>query len=303
MTGQAMMMRSQYASHYPVDADTLAQIVSLALREDIGRGDLTSMLTIPPGTPAHGVLLARQEGVMSGGLVVAECFHQCDSDATFTPLVAEGDSFSDGDHIGRVDGSARGLLAAERVALNFLQRLSGVATLTRRFVDEITDTDARIADTRKTTPGLRALEKAAVIAGGGSNHRFALYDGILIKDNHIALAGGIARAVAAARGGAPHTLKIEVETTQIHEVREALEAGAEIIMLDNMDDETMAEAVRLVGDRALLEVSGNMSLDRVRAVAELGVDLISVGLITHSAASIDISLNLEMPEKASRGGI
>lgn len=286
-------MTSQYRSDYPVEPRTLERIVRSALREDIGRGDLTSMLTIPAGTPGRGVLLAKQGGVMAGGPVVAECFRQGDPDSDFTALVAEGETFGEGDHLGQVEGSARGLLRSERVALNFLQRLCGVATLTRRFADKVEGTSARIADTRKTTPGLRALEKAAVVAGGGSNHRFALYDGILIKDNHIRLAGGIARAITAARNGAPHTLKIEVETAQIHEVREALEAGADIIMLDNMDEETMAEAVRIVGGRAIIEASGNMSLERVRKVAEIGVGLISVGAVTHSAPSIDISLELE----------
>ncbi len=281
-------------SDYHVNPRTLERIVRSALREDIGRGDLTSLLTIPPETRAQGVLLAKQDGVMAGGPVVAECFRQNDPGSMLTLLVAEGERFADGDHLGEVEGSARGLLGAERVALNFLQRLCGVATLTRQFADEVAGTGARVTDTRKTTPGLRALEKAAVAAAGGYNHRFALYDGMLIKDNHIRLAGGIAQAITAAREGAPHTLRVEVETAQPHEVREALEAGADIIMLDNMDDDTMAEAVRMVGDHALLEASGGMTLDRVRQVAELGVDLISVGALTHSAPSIDISLELEL---------
>lgn len=277
-----------------VSAELVTRIVRAALREDVGRGDLTSMLTIPAHVRARGTLLAKQDGVMAGGYVVAECFRQSDPGGSFEQTVAEGEHFTAGDCLGIVAGSARGLLRSERVALNFLQHLCGVATLTRRFVDRIAGTGARITDTRKTTPGLRALEKAAVVAGGGSNHRFALYDGILIKDNHIRLAGGIAQAVSRARQGAPHTLKIEVETAQLSEVREALAAGADIIMLDNMDDETMAEAVRIVGGRALVEASGGMSLERVRAVAELGVDLISVGKLTHSAPAIDISLELEM---------
>lgn len=276
------------------DPRTVATIVHTALVEDIGRGDLTSMLTIPAQTRARGVLLAKQDGVLSGGYVVAECFAQNDPGAVFTPLVEEGARFTAGDHLGEIEGSARGLLGAERVALNFLQRLCGVATLTRAFADAVAGTGARITDTRKTTPGLRVLEKAAVLAGGGANHRFALYDGILIKDNHIRLAGGIAEAIARARAGAPHTLRVEVEATHLNEVRAALDAGADIIMLDNMDDATMAEAVHIVGGRALVEASGGMCLERVRAVAQTGVDLISVGRLTHSAPAIDISLELEM---------
>ncbi|MGD9497785.1 MAG: carboxylating nicotinate-nucleotide diphosphorylase [Armatimonadota bacterium] len=277
-----------------VDHATVARTVRAALREDIGRGDLTSIVTVPPGTRARGVLLAKQDGVMAGGYVVAECFRQNDPGGCFEQRVPDGEAFTSGEHLGAVEGSARGLLGAERVVLNFLQRLCGIATLTRAFADQVAGTGACITDTRKTTPGLRALEKAAVLAGGGSNHRFALYDGIVIKDNHIRLAGGIAQAVARARRSAPHTLKIEVETATLDEVREALEAGADIIMLDNMTDEMIAQAVRIVGGRALVEASGGMSLERVRSVAELGVDLISVGRLTHSAPAIDISLELEM---------
>lgn len=277
-----------------LDPRLLESIVRSALREDIGRGDLTSMLTIPPQTRARGVLLAKQDGVMAGGAVVAECFRQNDPCCSLSELIPDGERFSSGEHLGRIEGTARGLLGAERVALNFLQRLCGVATLTRSFADELEGTGARVTDTRKTTPGLRVLEKAAVVAGGGSNHRFALYDGILIKDNHIRLAGGITRAIERARAGAPHTLKIEVETARLDEVREAVDAGADIIMLDNMDNEMMSEAMRIVGGRALVEASGGMRLERVRQVALLGVDLISVGALTHSATAVDISLELEL---------
>jgi len=277
-----------------VDPAAVARTGRDALREDIGRGDVTSVLTVPADTRACGVLVAKQDGVMAGGYVVVECFRQTDPGGRSEQLVGEGEAFAPGDRLGEVEGTARGLLGAERVALNFLQRLCGIATLTRAFADQVAGTGARITDTRKTTPGLRALEKAAVLAGGGSNHRFALYDGILIKDNHIRLAGGIAQAVRRAREGAPHTLRVEIETADLGEVREALAAGVDIVMLDNMSDEAMAEAVRLVGGRALVEASGGMCLERVRAVAELGVDLISVGRLTHSAPAIDISLELEM---------
>ncbi|MEA3401416.1 MAG: carboxylating nicotinate-nucleotide diphosphorylase [Armatimonadota bacterium] len=287
-------MRGNPLTGCPVDRRTLQRVVREALREDIGRGDLTTMFTVPADTRARGELLAKQEGVMAGGWAVAECFRENDPGSEFEQLVDEGERFEPGQRLGDVQGTARGLLGAERVALNFLQHLCGVATLTRRFADELEGTGARVTDTRKTTPGLRALEKAAVVAGGGSNHRFALYDGILIKDNHIRLAGGIAQAIERAREGAPHTLRIEVETAHLGEVREALEAGADIIMLDNMDNAMMAKAVSVVDGRALVEASGGMRLERVRAVAELGVDLISVGRLTHSAPAIDISLELEI---------
>ncbi len=273
---------------------SIERTVRSALREDIGRGDLTSMLTIPPDVSARGVLLAKQNGVMAGGSVVVECFRQNDPGCSLTDLLSDGESFEEGDYLGQIEGTARGLLGAERVALNFLQRLCGVATLTRQFAEALEGTGARVTDTRKTTPGLRALEKAAVVAGGGSNHRFALYDGILIKDNHIRLAGGIAAAVQRAREGAPHTLKIEVETANLDEVRQAVDAGADIIMLDNMDNETMARAVEIIDGAALVEASGGMRHARVREVGMLGVDLISVGALTHSAGSVDISLELEL---------
>lgn len=273
--------------------EQVRRAVREALREDIGRGDLTGLLTVHQAARARGEFVAKADGVMAGGYVAAECFRQSDRSASFEALVAEGRDFSAADRLATVEGSARGLLAAERTALNFLQRLCGVATLTRRFVQAVEGTGARIVDTRKTTPGLRALQKAAVVAGGGHNHRFALYDGILIKDNHIRLAGGVAEAIARARAGAPHTLKIEVETATLAEVEQALEAGADIIMLDNMDLATMRQAVETIGARALVEASGGISLDNVLAVAETGVDLISVGRLTHSAPALDISLELE----------
>ncbi len=269
------------------------RVVREALREDLGRGDLTSLLTVEATAHARGEFLAKAEGVMAGGYVVAECLRQTEETGVVKDLVQEGREFCVGEVLGRVEGSARGLLAAERTALNFLQRLCGVATLTRQFTEAVEGTGAKIVDTRKTTPGLRALEKAAVIAGGGRNHRFALYDGILIKDNHIRLAGGLSVAVARARVGAPATLKVEVETATLAEVEEALTAGADIIMLDNMDPDAMREAVGMIGGRALVEASGGVNLENVRSIAETGVDLISVGRLTHSAPAIDISLELE----------
>ncbi|MCE5240446.1 carboxylating nicotinate-nucleotide diphosphorylase [bacterium] len=271
----------------------LQAIVARALAEDIGPGDITSELAVPPHVRARGCFLAKQPGVLSGLYVAQECFRQVDPTVEFHALTSEGSVFSAGDQLAEVAGPARSLLTAERVALNFLQRLCGVATLTREFANRVAGTKARIVDTRKTTPGLRLLEKRAVRAGGGHNHRFALYDGVLLKDNHIAVAGGVAPAVAAARAGAPHTLKIEVEVTSLPQLEEALAAGADVALLDNMTPAMMAQAVALAGGRLLLEASGGINLDNVAAVAETGVDLISVGALTHSARAIDISLELE----------
>ena len=274
--------------------EAVVETVCLALAEDIGPGDISSALTILPGAHATGEMVAKQDGVLAGIAVAGECFHHLQEKVLWEPLVKDADEFRRGDALARVSGDARGLLAAERCALNFVQRLSGVATLTQAFVAQIAGTKARIVDTRKTTPGLRLLEKAAVLAGGGSNHRYALYDGIMLKDNHIAVAGGVISAIEAARRGAPHTLKVEVEAATLAQVREALSAGADVIMLDNMDCATMREAVGLIGGRALVEASGNVSLETVRDIAETGVDLISVGKLTHSAPAIDISLKLRM---------
>jgi len=241
---------------------------------------------------ARGRFFAKQDGVLSGLGVCEECFRQLDASCVLEALLEEGDSFSSGSDIAVVSGPARAVLGAERTALNFLQRLCGIATLTRSFVDAIAGTSARIVDTRKTAPCLRALEKRAVKAGGGHNHRFALYDGILLKDNHIAIAGGVEAAIAAARAGRTHTLKIEIEVTDLDQLREAIEAGADVVMLDNMTPEQLAEAVRAADGRVLTEASGGVSLDNVATVAATGVDLISVGALTHSAPAIDISLEV-----------
>ena len=275
---------------------TLHDIVAAALAEDIGPGDITSELVIPPEARATGRFLAKQPGVLSGLEVAAECFRQVDADVTFSALLAEGDCFDAGTELATVTGRARSLLAAERVSLNFLQRLCGIATLTSEFVARTAGTRARILDTRKTTPGLRLLEKRAVRAGGGHNHRFALYDGILLKDNHIAVAGGVTDAVLAARTRAPHMLKIEVEVTSVGQLTEAVAAGADIALLDNMTLEQMEHAVAHGAGRIMLEASGGIHLDNVGAVAATGVNLISVGALTHSARAIDISLELEPVE-------
>ncbi len=268
-------------------------IVDLALTEDIGGGDITTLSTVPVGTPARGTIIAKASGIISGLEVTAAIFKRVDVTTSWTPHVADGQRVEPGDRVADVDGAARSLLTAERVALNLLQRLSGVATLTARYVEAVAGTGARIIDTRKTTPGLRSLEKAAVRDGGGHNHRFGLADGVLIKDNHLAAIGGpdrVARAVRLARERAPHTLRIEVEVTTLDELRQALDAGADVVLLDNMDVATMRRAVDLTDGRALLEASGGISLETVRAVAETGVDLISVGALTHSAPALDLSL-------------
>lgn len=276
-----------------ISAFEVERILKSALAEDVGSGDVTSLSTVPPGRTISGRYIAKEDGVLCGLEVVARAFALLDASIAFTALAADGDRVRKGDVIATVSGDARAILAGERVGLNLLQHMSGVATQTARVVAAVAGTGAKIVDTRKTTPGLRVLDKYAVRMGGGGNHRFNLADGVLIKDNHIVAAGGIAAAVAAARARAPHSLKIEVEVETLEQLREALEAGADIIMLDNMPTETMREAVRLVAGRALTEASGNMG-DKtdaeLRAVAETGVDLISIGALTHSVKALDISL-------------
>ncbi len=268
----------------------LDDLLYQTLTEDIAGGDVTTLSCVPEDRYAQGCLWARAPGVMFGLSVFARVFALLDDTVVFTPEVVDGEVVENGTLLGRIEGPARSLLTGERSALNLLQRLSGVATATRKATDAVSHTKARIVDTRKTTPLWRTLEKAAVRAGGGSNHRINLSDGVLIKDNHIVAAGGIAAAVEAARKNVPHTLKIEVETTNLEEVRTALDAGADIIMLDNMDLQTMREAVLLIGGRALTEASGNMGKANLAQVAETGVDLISIGALTHSAPALDISL-------------
>ena len=270
----------------------IRDLASQALAEDIGPGDATSQAVISPSVRAAGQFVAKQAGIMAGMAVARQCFQQLSPKVHFATLKQAGERFETAEVLAEVEGAARALLTAERTALNFLQRLCGVATLTRQFVDATAHAKAQIADTRKTTPGVRALDRAAVRAGGGKNHRLALYDGILIKDNHVRLAGGVAAAVEAARMHAHSLFKIEVETTSLDQVREAVAAGADIIMLDNMSIEMMHEAVAIIGDQALIEASGGIDLSNVAEVAATGVDLISVGTLTHSAPSLDISLKL-----------
>jgi nicotinate-nucleotide pyrophosphorylase (carboxylating) len=277
--------------------ETLQRTVARALAEDLGAGDVTAEATVPAEALARARIVQKQPGVVYGLAVVAETMRQCGVEA-MDSLAVEGQWREEVPaEVMVASGTARSLLAAERVALNFLGHLSGVATLTARFVEAVAGTGAEILDTRKTTPGLRALEKAAVMAGGGRNHRMGLYDAILIKENHIALAGGLAKAVHAARSAHPD-LAVEVEVRDLDETAYALGTGADILLLDNMDAETMRAAVRLRDENAggngpSLEASGGVDLETVRSIAETGVDLISVGALTHSAPSLDFSLLLE----------
>ena len=263
-----------------------------ALEEDLGRaGDITSDLIIPATKKAKVKLAARKPGTIAG-LVAAECaFHMVDPDLKFTVKLPDGSQAKAGALIATIEGSARSILTAERVALNFTGHLSGVATATRALADAVKGTKARIVCTRKTTPGLRVLEKYAVRCGGGFNHRFGLDDAVLIKDNHIAAAGSITKAVNAARAGTAHMVKIEVEVDTLKQLEEALKIGVDTILLDNMPPDTLCKAVAMAKGRAVLEASGNITLDTVRAVAETGVDYISSGAITHSATNLDLGLD------------
>ncbi|NLC71933.1 MAG: carboxylating nicotinate-nucleotide diphosphorylase [Desulfuromonadaceae bacterium] len=266
------------------------ELLRNALREDIASGDVTTRVTVDAATSAQGELLAKEEFLLAGLDVARRVFHLVDEEIRFESGFRDGMAIARGEVFALVSGRAVSLLQGERVALNFVQRLSGVATLTRQFVKAVEGTRAAIVDTRKTTPGLRFLEKYAVRVGGGRNHRFSLADGILIKENHSRAAGGIAAAVGRAKRMAPHPLRVEVEVSTLDEAAEALAAGADILLLDNMEAETVRQAVAFVAGRALLEVSGGVSLATVRSLAECGVDFISVGALTHSSRAVDISL-------------
>jgi nicotinate-nucleotide pyrophosphorylase (carboxylating) len=270
-------------------------VVDAALREDLGRGgDLTSEGTIPPGTRARGDLVARGAGVVAGLEVALHAFHRLDPELSVDRRQADGDRVPGGTVLAHLEGDARALLAAERTALNLLGHLSGIATTTRRVVDQVSGTKARIVCTRKTTPGLRALEKYAVRMGGGANHRTGLDDGILIKDNHRRVAGGVAKAVEGARRRAGHMVRIELEVDTLEELDEGLSLGVDAFLLDNMSLEELREAVRRAGGRAVLEASGGITPDRAREVAETGVDLLSLGWLTHSSPSLDVALDLDL---------
>jgi nicotinate-nucleotide pyrophosphorylase (carboxylating) len=269
-----------------------AKLIENALHEDIGPGDVTTEAVVPEEASGAADIVAKQDLVLAGVLIIREVFRQLDPWVQYTPLAHDGDRVSRGAPLAHIAGRMRALLSGERVALNLLQHLSGIATYTARYVEQLKGLKAEMLDTRKTLPGLRALEKYAVRVGGGRNHRHALYDGVLIKDNHIAAAGGIIQAVASIRKKAHPLLMIEVETRNLDEVREALAAGCHVIMLDNMPLEMMKQAVAVIAGKTLVEASGNVTLETVRPIGETGVDFISSGSLTHSAPAADISMQV-----------
>ena len=269
-------------------------LIELAFTEDIGIGDITTESTVSPSQRGLGTILTETEGVIAGLPIAQRVFEKIDPEVDFRLLVTDGDCVESMTPIATVEGSAKSILTGERIALNFLQRLSGTATLTARFVAATAKYDVKIIDTRKTTAGWRVLQKYAVRIGGGHNHRFGLYDGVLIKDNHIVAAGGVAKAIEQARSAVPQTMKIEVEVETLDQVAEAQAAGADIILLDNMPVNLMKAAVGEIGEDILTEASGGITLDQVEAVAATGVNLISVGALTHSAMPLNIRLDLEI---------
>ncbi|MCE5257459.1 MAG: carboxylating nicotinate-nucleotide diphosphorylase [Chloroflexi bacterium] len=274
---------------------TMQQVIQNALSEDIGSGDVTSLATIPADTPLRGLFIAKADGIIAGIEVAGEVFRQVDPSICFTALKDEGRSIARGDLVAQVEGRGPSILTGERTALNFMQRMSGIATLTHTYVEAVKGTRCIILDTRKTAPGLRELDKLAVRLGGGANHRIGLYDMVLIKDNHIEAVGGITpavRTVRAARFCAG--LDIEVEVTNLQQLQEALELSVQRIMLDNMDIDTMRQAVQMTAGRVPLEASGGISLQTVSQIAATGVDYISVGALTHSVRALDISLEVAL---------
>jgi nicotinate-nucleotide pyrophosphorylase (carboxylating) len=273
----------------------LNDLVKRALAEDVGQGDITTAATVDPSQPGRARITVKEaDGVVfCGGMLLERVFSLTSSDPALKRLAREGEPLQRGAIAAEVDGRLAGLLTGERVALNFVQLMSGIATATRRYADEIAGTRARIVDTRKTHPGLRAIEKYAVRVGGGDNHRFGLDSGVLIKDNHIAAAGSIGAALERARRLAPHTFRIEIECETLAQVEQAVAHGATSILLDNMSLDDLRAARQIVGDAVILEASGNVNLETVRAIAETGVDLISVGALTHSVKAVDLSMRIE----------
>ena len=284
------------------DSDELSECIQRALAEDIRSGDVTTNSIVPSDATLHGRIIAKQNGVIAGLDIARRVFLSLNRDITFTPQVAEGATVEKGQLVAQVEGSARALLTGERTALNFLGRMSGIATFTRRFVEHVKGTGATILDTRKTAPGLRVVDKLAVEFGGGRNHRAGLFDMVLIKDNHVDFAGSITAAVERVRASGTK-VEVEVEVRTLDDVREALELGIKRILLDNMSPEMMKEAVALNDGRAKLEASGNITLDNVCEVAQSGVEFISVGALTHSAPVFDVSLKWHGSENRSEGKI
>lgn len=275
----------------------IEQIIKSALEEDIGAGDMTTLSTVPPESQGKGLFRAKRDCVVAGLFLLEKIFSLLDPGVRVRCLGRDGDQIERGAVVAEAEGPVRALLMGERTALNFLQRLSGTATLTRRYVDAVKGLSCKIIDTRKTTPGLRVLEKYAVRMGGGTNHRLGLYDAALVKDNHITNAGSITQAVERVRRQAPFMARVEVECSDLKQVREALDARADVIMLDNMGTKEMAEAVKVINKRAWVEASGGITIERVREVAEAGVDFISVGALTHSAPAVDFNMKIASPTR------
>ena len=269
------------------------QLIDLAIEEDIANGDVTTNSIIPAHSRAVAEMKMKADGVISGLTIARRVYERFEQDIIWEPFVKDGDFVKKGDIILRIEASYRCLLLGERLSLNIMQRMSGIATETSKYVQELIGTHTQLLDTRKTAPGLRILDKMAVKDGGATNHRMGLYDMAMIKDNHIKVAGGITNAVKSVRATIPANIKIEVETTNLEEVKEALVAKADIIMLDNMNNADMAEAVKLIAGQAKTEASGNMSIPRLKEVAATGVDFISVGALTHSVTALDISMNIK----------
>ena len=293
MTGAARPVLGAPSPPAPPDVRVIDAVVRAALAEDLGAvGDITSEAVVPAGAVVEAVIAAREAGVIAGMPVAARVFAAVNPAIVFEPRCRDGDAVPAGAPLADVRGSARDVLAAERTALNLLGHMSGIATKTARFVEAVAGTDAKILDTRKTTPGLRALEKYAVRAGGGRNHRMGLHDAVLIKDNHVEVAGGVGAAVRGARTRVGRDVLVEVEVDTPDQLREAVAAGPDAILLDNMDVETLREAVRMVGGRVLLEASGGMDEEGARQAAEAGVDFVSVGALTHSAPQLNVALDL-----------
>lgn len=272
---------------------SVQHLIDIGLAEDIGPGDITTDSLVDPEVEGTGEIVAKEDLVLAGLTVARQVFETLDPAVVFTPAFQDGDRVKTGDRVLTVSGRLQTLLKGERTALNFLQRLSGIATQVRSFADALAGRSVRLVDTRKTAPGWRVLEKYAVRIGGAHNHRMGLYDGVLIKDNHIAVCGGIREAVDRARRGASHLVKIEVEVADLAGVRAALDVGADVIMLDNMDDAGIREAVGMVQDLALVEVSGGVTRADLTRLADLGVDIISSGALTHSARSVDLSMRIQ----------
>ncbi len=273
--------------------DAVGRLIELALEEDVGPGDRTAEACVPPQARGTALVVAKEPLIVSGVSAAARVFRALDADCELAPLLGEGDAAAAGAGVLRVRGRLRGLLSAERTALNLLQRLCGIATLTQRYAQALRGTRTRLLDTRKTSPGMRALEKAAVRAGGGGNHRGALFDGILVKDNHAAAAGGVGEAVRRAKAAASPLLRVEAEVSTPEQIEEALAAGADLLLLDNLGDRELAAAVKQVAGRAPTEASGGITLDRLQRIAACGVDYVSVGALTHSAPAVDLSLIVE----------